>query len=204
MKDKKRPERVYLFIDGSNLYHGIKEFVGGGKSIPIDIKKFAEKLTGRHRRLVKILYYTAPVSQQENKEGYRKQQRFLSRLRQVSFLDLRLGRLVKRTRTFKCEHCEKESDKLYHSEKGVDVFIASDLLVHAFDDQYDTAILVSEDGDYVPAVQEVQRLSKTVESAYFRSSYLSQQCDTFIKLDKEIVDEVKLKNTSSKRTRRKS
>ena len=191
--DKKKHPRVYVFIDGSNLYHGIKEYVGNGKPIPIDMRKFAELLTGPERRLVRILFYTAPISQQENKEGYRAQQKFLSTLKQTTYLDLRLGRLVKRMRTLTCSHCNKKSQLSYHNEKGVDVFIASDLLVHAFDDQYDVAILVSEDGDFVPAVQEVQRLSKKVENAYFAPSYLSQRCDTFIKLTKDQIHKVQLK-----------
>jgi uncharacterized LabA/DUF88 family protein len=185
-------ERLYVFIDGSNLYHGIREHVGDGRKIPIDMRRFAEGLAGKERRLVKILYYTAPISQQENKESYRAQQKFLSVLKQTSFLDLRLGRLVKRCRDFECERCGEKCQKAFHTEKGIDVFIASDLLVHAFDDQYDTAILVSEDGDFVPAVQEVQRLSKRVENAYFRPSHLSQRCDSFIKLSKAFIDDVRL------------
>lgn len=97
---QKRQERVYFFIDGSNLYHGIKTFIGDGKTIPIDIKRFAEYFTGDGRRLVKILFYTAPVSQQEDKEGYAKQQRFLTSLRHIHFLELRLGRLVRRDKKF--------------------------------------------------------------------------------------------------------
>lgn len=183
-----------MFIDGSNLYHGIKNFIGDGKTIPIDIRKFAEVFTGGNRRLVKILFYTAPVSQQEDKDGYAKQQRFLANIKQIHFLDLRLGRLAKREKKFECSHCARESTFITHVEKGVDVYIASDLLVHAFDDQYDTAILVSEDGDFVPAVQEAQRLSKKVENVYFRPSHLSQRCNGFRKITREDIEQCKLAN----------
>ncbi|MDD5701296.1 MAG: NYN domain-containing protein [Dehalococcoidales bacterium] len=118
LNSRSKQQRVYVFIDGSNLYHGIKEFVGDGKRVPIDMRRFAEELVEKERRLVKILYYTAPISQQENKEGYRAQQKFLSVLKQTSFLDLRLGRLVKRCREFDCEHCGKKCQKVLSYGKG--------------------------------------------------------------------------------------
>ena len=73
MSEKAKQERVFVFIDGSNLYHGLKDHLGNGKSIPIDIKKLCETLTGTKRRLVRILFYTAPINQQENKESYKGQ-----------------------------------------------------------------------------------------------------------------------------------
>lgn len=54
----------------------------------------------------------------------------------------------------------------YH-EKGVDVKIAVDLLVGAFDNMYDEAILVSSDTDLVPAIKKVRHLGKNVEYVGF-------------------------------------
>ena len=56
----------------------------------------------------------------------------------------------------------------------------------AYENKYDTAILVSGDGDFVPAIKKVQKLGKKVENAYFsanRSSYLKSVCDASILLD---------------------
>lgn len=39
---KSKSERVYVFIDGSNLYHGIRENIGNGTAIPINLQKFSE------------------------------------------------------------------------------------------------------------------------------------------------------------------
>lgn len=41
-------------------------------------------------------------------------------------------------------------------EKGIDVKLATDLIVGAIDNQYDTAIVVSSDGDLVPAIDWVR------------------------------------------------
>jgi len=55
-----------------------------------------------------------------------------------------------------------KSDGVYH-EKGVDVQIAVDLLVGAYEDLYDTAVLISSDTDLIPAMEKVKKLGKEVE-----------------------------------------
>jgi uncharacterized LabA/DUF88 family protein len=46
--------------------------------------------------------------------------------------------------------------------KGVDIALTKDMLSNAFQDNYDVAVLVAGDGDYVPLVEEVKRLGKLV------------------------------------------
>ena len=55
-----------------------------------------------------------------------------------------------------------KNDGVFH-EKGVDVKIAVDLLVGAYENLYDTAILISSDTDLIPAIQKVKQLGKEVE-----------------------------------------
>jgi len=60
----------------------------------------------------------------------------------------------------------------------------------AHNNAYDTAILVSSDGDFVPAIQAVKEIGKNVENVGFEikfSYHLQQECDKFIKLKKETV-----------------
>ena len=61
--------------------------------------------------------------------------------------------------------------EIYHKksrEKGIDVKIATDLIIGALDNKYDTAILVSSDTDLVPAIDEVRkRFQKMVEYVGF-------------------------------------
>lgn len=52
--------------------------------------------------------------------------------------------------------------------KGVDLALATDLLSNAFRDNYDAAVLIAGDGDYLPLVEEVKRLGKVVHVAFFR------------------------------------
>jgi uncharacterized LabA/DUF88 family protein len=61
----------------------------------------------------------------------------------------------------------------------------------AFKNSYDSAILVSGDGDFVPAVRIVREEGKEVENFYFKrsaSTNLRRNCDKSILLRKEILD----------------
>jgi uncharacterized LabA/DUF88 family protein len=54
--------------------------------------------------------------------------------------------------------------------KGVDIGLATDFLSNAFLGNYDAAVLLAGDGDYVPMVEEVKRLGKRVYVTFFESS----------------------------------
>ena len=167
-------ERVVIFIDGSNFYHALKGCFG---TAAIDFAKLATLLAGS-RKLVRIYYYNAPINQAEEPDKFRNQQRFFNQLRLVPYLDLKLGRLEKRRGTV--------------VEKGVDVNIAVDMLRLAYKDTYDTAILISGDGDFAAAVEAVKDLGKHVENAFPRkgwSRHLRNACDKFVKLSEDFLDQ---------------
>lgn len=52
--------------------------------------------------------------------------------------------------------------------KGVDIALTTDVLSNAYRDNFDAAILIAGDGDYVPLVEEVKRLGKVVHAAFFK------------------------------------
>lgn len=72
--------------------------------------------------------------------------------------------------------------------KGVDISLTKDMLSHAFRDNYDVAILVAGDGDYLPLIDEVKRLGKIVRVAFLTgeksglSSEVQLAADHFIDL----------------------
>jgi uncharacterized LabA/DUF88 family protein len=57
--------------------------------------------------------------------------------------------------------------------KGVDIALTKDFLSHAFLNNYDVAVLVAGDGDYVPLITEVKRLGKIVYVAFCNAPHLS-------------------------------
>jgi len=68
-------------------------------------------------------------------------------------------------------------------EKGVDVHLAVDLVTLAFENKYDIAIIISNDGDFVPAVKKAQSYGKKVYNVMFPqcdAHHLSKTCDKTI------------------------
>lgn len=59
-----------------------------------------------------------------------------------------------------CSHCGEPIRRM--GEKGIDTGLVTDLLKHAWEDTYDTAVLVSSDADFIPAVRFIQEKGKRV------------------------------------------
>ena len=55
-------------------------------------------------------------------------------------------------------------------EKKVDIGIAVDIISLGYENAYDTAVLVSGDGDFVPVVKKLKEIGKNVEVWAFRYS----------------------------------
>ena len=76
--------------------------------------------------------------------------------------------------------------------KAVDIALAKDMLSHAFLGNYEAAVLVTGDGDYVPLVEEVQHQGKRVVLWFFRGSSLNpallRVVDDFYDITKGFLD----------------
>ena len=55
-------------------------------------------------------------------------------------------------------------------EKKIDIKIAIDIISLAYENAYDTAVLVSGDGDFIPVVKKVKELGRDFELWAFRYS----------------------------------
>jgi len=117
-----------------------------------------------------------------------KQQRFFDKIRKIPKCSFVLCRMQKR----------KINGKTVYEVKENDIRLAVDMVKLAYNDAYDTAILISSDGDFVPAIQAVKEIRKNVENIGFEnrvSYHLQQSSDKFIMLKKREVesffDEVK-------------
>ena len=95
-----------------------------------------------------------------------------------------------RRRLTECPHCGRELRRTV--EKGVDTALVTDLIQAAIDDLFDTAVLISADADFVPAVELVQnRTGKRVIHAYIRpqGQELRNACWSHVFLD-DLMDEL--------------
>ena len=171
-----RSERVMIFIDGSNMYHSLRHFF---KRTGLDIGKFCQKILGK-RRLVRIYYYNAQVGQKEEPERFKEQKKFLDGVAAIPYMELRLGRLV---------YNNWPNTPPY--EKGVDVQLATDMITHSFRGNYDTAVLVAGDNDFVGALQALKDNGKNVEVALFgkerTSMYLRNVADRVVTIDGRLL-----------------
>jgi uncharacterized LabA/DUF88 family protein len=162
-------KRVMVFIDGSNFYYALKRSFSTTK---IDFEKFCNFLS-LNEDLVKIKYYNSTLNMEDDEVAYKKQQSFFDYLFEVPLMDIYFGRLEKRPGGLK-------------AEKGVDVKLAVDLVVNAYKDNYDVAILVSNDADFIPAIEEVKALNKEVYYVGFpnmKSYHLNKVCSKTIKVN---------------------
>jgi len=175
MSDK--TDRVMIFIDGSNMYHSLKHFF---KRTDIDIGKFCNKLLEK-RRLIRIYYYNARVGLREEPERYHDQEKFFAGITAIPYCELRLGRLV---------YNNWPNSPPY--EKGVDIQLATDMITHSFKNNYDEAILVAGDNDFVGALQAVKDNGKNVEVALFGKERTSMQlrkvADKVITINKRLIN----------------
>jgi len=162
-------ERVMVFIDGSNLYHVLSQ--GCGRH-DLQFDKFSYKLANG-RSLQRTYYYNIRQESETNPTVGTEQQKFLDSLYDTPYVEVRLGIWKQR------------GDVMV--EKGVDVMLATDLVVHAYKDHYDTAIVVSGDADFYPALQAVKDVGKHIEVAAFdmnMSSESARVADSTIKFTK--------------------
>lgn len=145
-----------MAIDGSNFFHACRKSFG---RTDVNLGAFANFLVGPNRTLVRTYYYNCALPPDADAGAREGQERFFAALHRMPYFEVRLGRLAKQT--VKCRHCGTEEPG--YVEKGVDMRIGIDLLVGASRNLYDTAILVSGDGDLSEAVRAVKDLGKHVE-----------------------------------------
>ncbi len=155
-------ERVMVFIDGGNLYAGVKFGLNLQKSVNID--SLVKKLVSG-RGLVRAYYYTTPSPRPNSSLG-KSHQRFLDKLGWIENLQIRRGRIVPRRHTIECPKCKESFEYNDYTQKGVDARIAVDMVTLAVRSAYDTAILVSGDSDLAEAVDYIrEQTNKKVENA---------------------------------------
>ena len=177
-------KRVAVFIDGNNFYFGLRKIYGTDKSLKnFNFLKFASFLA-KKEQITNIFYYNAQLDIEQDPKKYKSQKEFFDKLREIPNFNLILCKLLKRNIT--------GTNKVYYIIKEDDIHMAVDMVENACENKFDTAIVVSGDGDFVPAVKAVQRRNKQVENAYFKNSSsrnLQKHCNNSLELTKPILDD---------------
>lgn len=173
--------RVMIFIDGSNLHWARMNYNKTNKTnLKIDFKKMLDLLAGS-RFLVRAMYYCSkPIPPIDPR-----QIRFLDYLRNIG---IQVIEKPLKTRT------DLATKTMFKVEKGVDVALAVDLIGMAWEDAYDTAVLVSGDEDYLGAVNKVMSKGRNVEVSVFRNSLSAELRKAVLKITylDDIINLIKL------------
>jgi len=146
---------VAIFIDGLNTMFRLRE---SGWEEFFDVCHFGRRVA-RNRELVAVYYFRVrpAIPPIKTRAQYWAEMRYLARVEKQVFdefgLYVRYGYVVERHYGWQ--------------EKQTDVWLASEMVNHAWRDTYDIGILVTADTDLVPAVEIVRFLGKGVELVVF-------------------------------------
>lgn len=150
-------ERAIVFVDGNNLYRGLKTCYGIER---LDLEPFCRHII-QDRELRAIYYADASFIQERGPENYRRQQAYFSHIRRIKGLIFRRG-----------YYSEWATPPV---EKAVDVYLATDMVDLCHRDEFDVAYLVSGDSDLTPAADILVRQGKHIINVYMdhrkRNSY---------------------------------
>jgi len=149
-------ERVSVFIDGENFLYGVKLINPYYSDFNFDFKRYIQSLT-KGRKLISIYYIIAPLKQEIKPILYSKQQKFFSRLKKEG-INVILSKRTKR---------DNSEGVSCHKIKEDDIRLALQMQKDAYDNKFDTALLFSGDGDFVPLPEYLSEKGKKMEVAYF-------------------------------------
>lgn len=143
-------ERMCIYVDGFNLYHGLHDAYGR-KWLWLDLVKLAQTLRPKND-IVRVKYFTADVVNESDAAS--RQATYINALtaRYPAVFEVIRGHYKSKTKT--CRSCG--STWQHHEEKETDVNIALHVLKDALDGACESALVVSADSDLGPAVKMVR------------------------------------------------
>lgn len=145
-----KKERIIVYVDGFNLYFGLVE-AGFVNYKWLNINNLVNSLLQPNQVLIEIKYFTSRVSNNPDKQ--KRQTTYIEALETVG-IKIYYGHY--QSDTINCRQCGKIWPT-YH-EKMTDVNIATQILIDAYQDRYDMAMLISGDSDLVPPIKAVHEL----------------------------------------------
>ena len=156
--------RTNVYIDGFNLYYRAL------RNTPyrwLDVGRLSQLLLPQHR-VNRIRYFTAIVTNRPSDPTQaQRQQAYLRALQTVPDLTIHYGHLLSKTKRRPLARQPltgpRTVEVLDTEEKGSDVNLASYMLMDGFDDDYELAVVVSNDSDLeLPIRMARTRLGKQI------------------------------------------
>ena len=211
-------KKAILFIDANNFYHNVKKWI---KPSSIDILKLAELISKNNNLEIKeIRWYVSMPDRETNELVYQKQRSFLSHLQNqgIKVITRKLQKFSnkelfrKRQALFDswdlCDSCKPlveegflEIKGFNQKEKGIDVWIAIDMVREALQDNLDCCVLLSGDADFVPAGNLIKETGKDFLSCFILNGYsneLRQKFNYFLIKREDLNKSVKISKEEKK------
>lgn len=172
-------KRVIFYIDGLNLYNGLKK-AKLRNCYWLNLEKLTNNLIIPGQRVEEIKYFTSMVSTSFDQQKFYRQQSYVKALKTIQNLKLFLGR-HQRSLT-KCNNCNKVTGSF--NEKMTDVNIAVEMLKDAYSNKCDVQILISGDSDLIPICNIIKRtLPNIIVIIYFppkrQTDRMKKYCHTW-------------------------
>lgn len=148
--------KTNVYVDGFNLYYGA---VKGTPYKWLDLRALCEALLPTHE-INRIRYFTAVVEQRpDDPHKQRRQLTYIRALRTITGLSVHLGQFRTDPRRRPLAHpiqgVPRTVEILETREKGSDVNLATNLIGDGYDNDYEQAVVISNDSDLASPVAMV-------------------------------------------------
>ena len=144
-------ERTIGYIDGFNLYFGLKTN-NWKRYYWLNLQALMQNLLKPEQDLIHIKYFTTRVSSPPSQ--VKRQGTYIEALETLKDFSIYYGHFQPNTKT--CKKCGDIQD--VPNEKMTDVNIAVEMLTDAFENKFDTALFISADSDLVGMIKSIIRL----------------------------------------------
>ncbi len=143
--------KVISYIDGFNLYFGLKS-KGWKKYYWLDLVGLSSSLLKPGQTLEHCHYFTARVREPGSRsQNAGRQSLWLDALDTLAGQTSHFGHYLQKTQT--CRNCGFQWAT--HEEKMTDVNMAVQLISDAYENHFDTALVISGDSDLAPPIGHV-------------------------------------------------
>jgi uncharacterized LabA/DUF88 family protein len=154
--------RTFVYVDGFNLYYGA---VKGTPYKWLDLKALFTRVLDPACKILAIKYYTAIITARpDDPDAPTRQVTYFNALKAyIPEIYIKYGHFISKPVTMRLEKptmFRKFASVIKSEEKGSDVNLALHLLNDAWRNQYDCAVLVSNDSDIAETLRLVRKHHK--------------------------------------------
>lgn len=169
-----KKEGVIAYIDGYNLYFGLKEG-GFNRFLWLDVHALVSKILKPNQELIKVKYFTTLVT--NNVAKRLRQKTYLNALQSNEMIEIHYGKFQKEK--IHCYVCG--NDYQAECEKMTDVNIATELMCDFYEDRFDMAMVISGDTDLIPPIKFINNSKNKRAFVAFPPSRVNDEVRKFSK-----------------------